>query len=502
MSHWVIAPVLLPAFTAYLLVLLYKRPAGLQRFVSLASAVALWLICFQLFLSANADHYEIYKLGNWDMPFGIVLVLDRLSAFMILLTSTLAACCLIYATQHWDTKGQHFHALFHLQLMGVNGAFLTGDIFNLFVFFEILLIASYSLLLYGGTQERIRASVHYVIYNLVGSSLFLIAVGTLYAMTGTLNMADMAIKLVQLEGDRVVIAQAAALLLMVVFSIKAAILPLYFWLPATYGAASGPVAALFAIMTKVGVYSIIRVFTLMFGEQAGEFANLGLAFMLPLALATMVLGVLGALAAHSLTGQICYLVIVSVGMMLTGFASGSEAALSATLFYMANSTLIIAALFLLAEQIAEQRGKQHDFLSYGFKVSQPALLGTLFFVGAAAVAGLPPFAGFMGKILMLQATHTHAWQWLIWGVILVSGLLTLISLARSGSTLFWKSQEATPTSTIKLNAISGSSVVILIGLVVLLSLAGDFFVNYTDAMAAQLKEPGRYVHAVLYGERP
>lgn len=285
MSHWLILPILLPLFAGSLLLLpLAER---WQRGLSLLAALALIPLSLLLIRTAASGDLSVYALGNWAAPFGIVLMLDRLAALMLLATAVLGSAALIYALRGDDRLGKHFHALFQFQLLGINGAFLTGDLFNLFVFFEILLIASYALLLHGGGAERVRSGLHYVILNLVGSAFFLIAVGTLYGLTGTLNMADMAQKIAMADAERAPLLAAAGLLLLVVFALKAALLPLYFWLPRAYAAASAPVAALFAIMTKVGIYSILRVYTLVFGDAAGELANLAQAWLWPLALATL-----------------------------------------------------------------------------------------------------------------------------------------------------------------------------------------------------------------------
>ncbi len=347
MSHWLILPILLPLFAGSLLLLpLAER---WQRGLSLLAALALIPLSLLLIRTAASGDLSVYALGNWAAPFGIVLMLDRLAALMLLATAVLGSAALIYALRGDDRLGKHFHALFQFQLLGINGAFLTGDLFNLFVFFEILLIASYALLLHGGGAERVRSGLHYVILNLVGSAFFLIAVGTLYGLTGTLNMADMAQKIAMADAERAPLLAAAGLLLLVVFALKAALLPLYFWLPRAYATASAPVAALFAIMTKVGIYSILRVYTLVFGDAAGELANLAQAWAWPLALATLGLGAIGALAARTLQGLLAYLVVVSAGTLLAGVALGSERALAASLYYLLHSTWIAGGLFLLAD---------------------------------------------------------------------------------------------------------------------------------------------------------
>nr|MBF3179384.1 monovalent cation/H+ antiporter subunit D [Pseudomonas aeruginosa] len=236
MSHWLILPILLPLFAGSLLLLpLAER---WRRGLSLLAALALIPLSLLLMRTAASGDLSVYALGNWAAPFGIVLMLDRLAALMLLATAVLGSAALIYALRGDDRLGKHFHALFQFQLLGINGAFLTGDLFNLFVFFEILLIASYALLLHGGGAERVRSGLHYVILNLVGSAFFLIAVGTLYGLTGTLNMADMAQKIAMADAERAPLLAAAGLLLLVVFALKAALLPLYFWLPRAYAAAS------------------------------------------------------------------------------------------------------------------------------------------------------------------------------------------------------------------------------------------------------------------------
>ena len=268
---WQHAPVLSvvwPSFTAVLLVLLGDSAGSagqggahadgrlrLRRALALGSAALGTLMAVGLVAVAAQGDVRVYLLGEWPAPFGIALVLDRLSALMVLLTYVVALPVLWYATGGWDTRGRYFHALFQFQLMGLCGAFLTGDLFNLFVFFEVLLIASYVLLLHGQGRERFRMGVHYVVLNLAASALFLLGLSLLYAATGTLNMADMALRVAALSGDSAVLARSGALLLLVVFGLKAALVPLHAWLPGTYAAASAPVAALFALMTKVGTAS-------------------------------------------------------------------------------------------------------------------------------------------------------------------------------------------------------------------------------------------------------
>jgi multicomponent K+:H+ antiporter subunit D len=362
-NHLSVLPVLLPLFTAAALLLMgdgggQASHGGAKlrysRLLSLSSAVIGALLAWKLMANASTGELSVYPLGGWSAPFGIVLVVDRLSAMMLALTWTIAVPVLWYATGGWDSHGRYFHALFHFQLMGLSGAFVTGDLFNLFVFFEVLLIASYVLLVHGHGRERFKAGLHYVVLNLVASALFLIGLAIIYGVTGTLNMADLAIRVAQLAPQEASLLKAGALLLLVVFGLKAAIVPLYLWLPGTYAAASAPVAALFAIMTKVGVYSIIRVHAVILGESAGHAALAAEPWLLPVALTTTVLGVLGALASHSLSRLVSYLTVASVGTILAGVGLFTPAALSAALYYMVHSTLVIAALFLLVELVARR----------------------------------------------------------------------------------------------------------------------------------------------------
>ena len=300
MSHLIIAPILLPAVMGALIILWMRNDLLLQRVFSVVGTAL--LVCVGLYLGwlAALGQVHVYRLGNWAAPFGIVLVLDRLSALMVLLTALLSLAVQLYAIgSGWDRKGWHFHALWQFQLMGICGAFLTGDAFNLFVFFEVLLIASYGLMIHGGGEMRLRAGVQYIAYNLAGSTLFLVALGVLYAVTGTLNMADMALRIAQMPAEDTALLRTGAVLLILVFAIKAALVPLHFWLPSTYANAPGPVAALFAIMSKVGVYAIIRFYTLVFpGDSAVE--SLIADMLLPAALITLVVGQVGVLGGRNL----------------------------------------------------------------------------------------------------------------------------------------------------------------------------------------------------------
>ena len=519
MTHGVILPILLPLLTAMLLVLQQEtgRAGGGRQRRRQASVVAMllfvanavWLVA----RAAAAPAPEVYRVGALPGPFGIVLVLDRLSALMVLLTGLVALGSLLYGiAQGSDRRAHYFHVLFQLQVAGLAGAFLTGDLFNLFVFFEVLLIASYCLLVYGGTVPRVRAGLHYVVLNLVGSSLFLIAVGTLYGVTGTLNMAELAVRIGALGPADAGLARAAALLLLVVFALKAAVVPLHFWLPGTYAAANAAVAALFAIMSKVGVYAIVRVYTLVFGHDAGVAAGVAAPWLLPAALVTLALGALGALGSRRLRPMQGYLLVMSVGTMLAPIALFDAPALGAALYYLPHSTLTSAAMFLVADLVARQRGGTDDTLVRGPAVAQPAALGLLFFVGAVGLAGLPPLAGFVGKALILAAAPGDARGWWLWGVTLGGSFVALVALSRAGSTLFWNTFrdrdddpfERDPGAPAP-DGTGGRSLAPaagLLALVVALTVFAGPISAYTGAAAAELLAPRPYLDAVLDGTPP
>lgn len=498
MSHLPLIPVLLPLLAGTLLLLLRGTlPLEARRWINLGAVAGQVVLALLILSAVGGGHILVYALGGWPAPYGIVLVADRLAAWMLLVTALLAFFALLEAVRGTDRGSRHFHPLFQLQLFGLNGAFLTGDIFNLFVFFEVLLLASYGLLLHGGGPERTRAGLHVVVLNLAGSTLFLFAAGSLYGVLGTLNMADLALKVAQTPPENLGLVRAAGLLLFGVFALKAALIPLHLWLPAAYSATSAPVAALFAIMTKVGAYCLLRVGTLIYGAEAGPLTNLYGPWLLPLALLTLALGALGVLSATGLRRQVAYLVVVSVGLLLTAFGLWSGPGISAGLYYLAHSTLAAGAFFLLADQIAIGRGELADRLNPGPELPRAALLGALFFAASVLVAGLPPLSGFIGKLLVVRAALADpAWAWVM-GLVLASGLLSVVALARSGSLLFFR---AAPGPTRPAVAPSAHGLLPAIGLLALclgLLLGARPILDFNRETADQLLHPQRYVVAVL-----
>jgi multicomponent K+:H+ antiporter subunit D len=507
MNHWIIVPVVLPALLAPLIGFVMRHDITLARAASLAGTVALVAVTIGLTLLAADSGVQVYRLGDWPAPFGIVLVLDRLSALMVLLTAVLALIVLVHAiATNWDARGRHFHALFQFQLMGICGAFLTGDIFNLFVFFEILLIASYGLMIHGGGRDRMRAGLQYVVFNLAGSTLFLFALGVLYAGTGTLNIADLALRLQQVPIEEAALIRVAAMLLMIVFAVKAALFPVQFWLPGTYSNAPAPVAALFAIMTKVGAYAILRVHTIVFGPDIAATDGLAGTWLFPAAIVTIAIGALGVLGASRLVPLITFSVVGSMGTLLLAVAAFSPEATTAALYYLVHSTFAAAALFLIADLVLARR--EVDALTTLPATVQNGLFAALFFAGAMGMSGMPPLSGFLGKLLVLDALRAPGAMAWAWSAVLAGSLVTIVGFARAGSTLFWKSTtvaiavaedaetDAPPPRPGAAPAEIAPAMAALAMLAMLAAFAGPL-ASFLDDTSAQLFDRAGYVTAVL-----
>ncbi|MBN6494395.1 monovalent cation/H+ antiporter subunit D [Acinetobacter pittii] len=514
-QHTPIFSILIPAFTAFILLLLGNPGAGAlkddwrqpwRRGISLVSAIA-GLITAIVYLSyASTGQITVYQLSEWSAPFGIVLVLDRLSAFMLALTYALAVPVLWYASDNWDTRGRYFHAMVHFLLMGICGAFLTGDLFNLFVFFEILLMASYVLLLHGQGKPRFQLGVHYVIINLLASALFLIGLGMIYGSVGSLSMADVSRLIPTLEADQHKLAVAGSLLLFVVFGIKAAMLPVGFWLPKTYAVASTPVAAIFTIMTKVGIYSILRVNGTVFDDALSQ--EILKSWLLPIGLITSLYGVIAAIGADRLRRFVGFMVLSSIGTLLTAIAMSNTQAWSGALYYLVHSTLIGAAFYLFCGWITSQRGDFKDHLKVAPRIKQEKAAMLTYFLIAMMMAGLPPFSGFLGKVFILQATVEASYQGWIIGVVLVVSLLSIIALTRVGFILFWRAsppeEDPIHPAYILYRALPERApprndqviYLLLAGLIAYVVFAAPIQ-HYTLSTAEQIQDHALYQHSIL-----
>jgi multicomponent K+:H+ antiporter subunit D len=497
-EHLPILPIVIPALAAPAALLVMRRSRALGIGISTAACLAMLGAAMALLVVSADGTITPYAVGDWPAPFGIVVVADRLAAIMLTLSASLGLLALTHAVlTRADRKGWHFHPLLQFQLMGLNGAFLTGDLFNLFVFFEVLLIASYGLMLHGQGAARLKAGVQYVIVNLVGSSLFLIALGLLYALTGTLNMADMGLRVAEIAPADQGLLRIAALLLVSVFALKAAVVPLHLWLPRTYAVSTPAVAALFAIMTKVGVYAIIRVVPQVFGEGAGAAAWVPAPYLLPAALVSAVIGFAGVFVARSLSEQAAYAVIGSTGTLLIAVAGWTADSLGAALFYLVHSTLAAAVLFLVADVVARRRGSWGGSAVPGPAFAARGGVGLMFMAAAIAATGLPPLSGFIGKLMILKATAASPdWGW-AWGVILGTTFIGVIGFARVGSAIFWKStgDDLSPVASQRRADLAAPAIALF--LLAALSAGAGWVSAYAGAAAAQVLDPAAYVAAVM-----
>ncbi|MEQ8817186.1 MAG: monovalent cation/H+ antiporter subunit D [Thalassobaculum sp.] len=496
-NHWIIVPVVLPALTAVLLLFLPRESVVSRRVVSVASVLALAGISVALWGMAQQGP-QAYAVGDWPAPFGIVVVLDRLSALMLLAASAIALAAVLYAIIGWDRRGAHFHTLFHFQLLGINGAFLTGDIFNLFVFFEVLLIASYGLVLHGGGAWRLKSGFQYAAVNLIASTIFLFAVGLLYGITGTLNMADLAVRVAALPAQDHALLRVGALLLFVVFAVKCALVPFHWWLPSAYSAGAAPATALFAVLTKVGAYAIIRMHTLVFAGDAAGISGTLQDLLVPAAAVTLVAGAIGVLGSRSMLQLASYSTVASMGTLLLAAAGLGAEQISAALYYLLHSCLIGAALFLLVDLVAAGRGRVADRLLPEAPVPQALMLGGLFFLCGMAMVGMPPLSGFVGKVAILDGLRGTDDAVLAWAVILGTGVLLLVGFVRAGSTVFWKAGSAVSRSDTARPAARRAGLVVaaLVAGTAVLSALGGAVLEATDATAAELLDRELYIRAV------
>ncbi|WP_029723081.1 monovalent cation/H+ antiporter subunit D [Sinorhizobium medicae] len=531
LHHLLILPILLPLAVAAVLIPINERDRTVKGAIGFGSTLVVFILSMILMRfaasgTASLPGSGVYQLGNWPAPFGIVLVLDRLSALMLCLTSGLALAAQAYSMARWHTAGHHFHSLFQLLLAGLNGAFLTGDLFNLFVFFEMMLAASYGLLLHGSGPIRVKAGLHYVAVNLAASSLFLIGVSLIYGTTGTLNMADLATKIAAIDAQDRTFVEMGAAILGVAFLVKAGMWPLSFWLPTAYAAATPPVAGIFAILTKVGIYVIMRLHLLVFGTTAGASSGFGQDWLVTGGMLTIAFGAIGVLASQAMGRLAGYSVLVSSGTLLAAIGLGHGGMLAGALFYLVSSTLTIAAFFLLIELVERGRDAGADVLAvtmeaYGdfdedeeeeeVGVAIPgtmAVLGLCFCLCALLLAGLPPFSGFIAKFALISglfdapaadlAAATSVADWIYVALLILSGLAAMIAMNRIGIRTFWASIEGTIPRVV---VIEITPVIVLLAACIFLSLQAGPAMRYMQATADDLLAPLTLSDRVLSAPR-
>ena len=526
LQHAPIYPIAVPLIAGAAMLLLADTRRGARAAIAVASCLAqLAAAVVLLALAAGAGgHWPngigVYLPGDWPAPFGIVLVVDRLAAIMLGLTAVLGLASLIYSLARWDRLGVHFHSLFQFLLMGLNGAFLTGDLFNLFVFFEVLLAASYGLLLHGSGVARVSAGLQYIAVNLVASFLLLISIALIYGVTGTLNLADLAVRAGTLRGSERLLFEAGAAVLGLAFLVKAGAWPLNFWLVRGYGSASAPVAAVFSIMTKVGIYALLRIGSLLL--PTGAPAAFSLDWMFAAGLATLIFGAIGLLATQQLEQMVGYCVIISAGTLLTALGMPGVTLTGPALFYLLSSVLTTGAFFMLVELIERTRTFGANVLAVTldmFDLDDPtapnrsddvvgvaipaamAFLGLAFVACALLVTGLPPLSGFVAKFSLLSAAVTAANAslqpadaWILVAAVLTSGLAGIVAFGRAGIRIFWSADER---STPRLRLSEAGPVAVLILLCVGLAAGAGPVSAYLDDAARTLDQPAQYIDAVL-----
>lgn len=528
MPHLLIVPIVLPLVVAALFLLIGDGRRQFKSLVNVAAALANLLVASAILGRIDAGGapgaVRVYLAANWEPQIGIVLVADRLTALMLVLTGIVGLSAAIYSTAGWSRAGVFFLPLFQIQLLGLNGAFLTGDLFNLFVFFEVMLAASYGLQLHGSGWPRVRAGLHYIAVNLLASALFLIGLALLYGIMGTLSMADIAAKVPLVAATDRALLHVGVAILAVAFLTKAAVWPLNFWLVPAYMTASAPVAAVFALMTKVGVYVLLRLSTLFFSPSAGPSAHFGSSVFLYAGLTTIAFGVLGLLASLRLGRIAGFSIIVSSGTLLAAMGVAEPAVTSAALYYMLSATLAASALFLLVE-LVERAASDGDAPLPSAEVAPDddtnlddaeealvgravpvslALLGLAFMTCVVMVSGLPPLSGFVAKLSLMAALFNPdgvllpsapaGAAWWLSGLLLLSGLVATVSLARAGIQQFWSPADSPPRG---LKLVECAPVLGLIVASAWLTLRAEPVLRYTRAAADALHEPRAYLDTVL-----
>jgi multicomponent Na+:H+ antiporter subunit D len=504
MSWLVAAPIALPLATGALLLVGRFSPQR-ERAIALLSTSALALLSIALLSEVSREGILVLQAGGWSAPFGISLVADRLGAAMVVITGVIGLAVVVYAMADLDARRLRFgfHGLMQVMLGGVCGAFLTGDVFNLYVWFEVMLIASFALLVLGGERAQLDGALKYVALNLVATVLFLSGAGLLYGMTGTLNMADLHGKLAGVENQGLV--TAVAVMFMVAFGIKAAMFPLFFWLPASYHTPPVAVSALFAgLLTKVGVYALIRFFTLIFTQDV-EYTHGLLAVASGL---TMLTGVLGAAAQSEFRRILGFHIVSQIGYMVMGLALGTPLGLAGAIFYVLHHIIVKANLFLVSG-VARRLGGSFELAELGGFYRRSPLFGVLFLIPAFSLAGFPPLSGFWAKLMLVRAGLDLGAWWVV-AVLLIVGLLTVYSMTKIWAEVFWKEHPTRPgglpSAPRELGRAERACLLLpVVGLALLTVAIGLWpapLLALAEGASRELLDPMGYVERVLGGARP
>ena len=498
MSNLLIYPILLPFGTAAASLLLWRKPV-LQQAVSLSGVIGHLAACIVLFSAVTEDGIQVLQVGNWPAPYGISLVADHLSVLMLLVTGILGTAAAFYARGELPahSRAKSFHALFHVLLGGLSGAFLTGDLFNLYVWFEVMLIASFGLMTSGQRRAQFRGAVPYVVINLLATLLFLLGLALLYGLTGTLNMAHLHQKILTHEAQGLL--TAIAFLFMAAFGIKAGMFPLFFWLPASYHTPGIAVSALFAgMLTKVGVYALIRTFSLVFHHDMATTHGA----LLVIAGLTMVTGVLGAAAQNAFRRILSFHIISQVGYMLLGLALWTPLALTGTVFYLVHHMIVKANLFLVSGLGRDINGTM-DLNRMGGLYQAYPVVAILFFVPAFSLAGFPPLSGFWAKLLLIQAS-LQVEHYIVAAIAVAVGLMTVYSMVKIWIEAFWKPlpSSGTESAAVSYSGWKMAPVCVLALITLVIGIGAEPVYRLADTAARELMAPQVYVEAVLGGGRP
>ncbi len=494
MSLVLILPIVIPMLSGVSILLAFRSRVA-QRFLSLAGSAALTLAAVLLLAEVSQTGIRVDRIGNWPAPYGITLVADLFSALMIVLTAVIGLAVAFYSLVSIDQRRETFgyHALYQFLLMGVCGAFLTGDLFNLYVWFEVMLMASFVLMALGAERRQMEGAIKYVTLNLLSSALFLAALGLLYGAAGTLNMADLARKFASLtDAPSQGLVTTLAMLFLVAFGIKAGLFPMFFWLPASYHTPPAAVTAVFSgLLTKVGVYALIRVFTLIFVHHS----ELMRTVFLTLAALTMVIGVLGAVAQYDFRRLLAFHIISQIGYALLGLGLGSALALSGAVYFIFHVAIAKTALFLVSG-LARQLHGTYDLKQLGGLYRSQPWLALLFLVPALSLAGLPPLSGFFAKLSLVRA-GLEAGEYVSVVVALAVSLLTLFSMIKIWVEAFWKPLPAgsAPASSAVQGWLAPIAALALVTVAIGLG-AGPAF-GLAARAGAQLLDPTTYIATVL-----
>ncbi|QQK79648.1 Na+/H+ antiporter subunit D [Salicibibacter cibi] len=491
MNSLLLVPIILPAIIGAILVF-FAKYQRVQRVISAIAMITILIASIWLAIAVYNEGIMTMNTGDWPVPYGIPLVADMFATVMLLLSAIVGVCCLFFAfkTIHPDREKFYFFPFYFFLLTGVNGSFLTGDLFNLFVFFEVMLIASYILIVHGGSGFQLRESFKYVTINVFSSMFFLAGVAYLYAATGTLNIADLGVRVAELDQEGIL--NVVAVVLLFVFAMKGALFPLYFWLPDSYTGPPAAIAALFGgLLTKVGIYAIIRIFTVVFNHDPSFTHNL----ILFIAGATMFFGVLGAVAQYNFKRILSYHIISQVGYMVMGLGIFTPLALAGAIYYIVHHIIVKTALFLFAG-VSEKITGTNDLKEMGGLLKTHPTFSWMFFITAISLAGIPPLSGFFSKFPLILSGMQEG-HYFVTAVALLVGLLTLFSMIKIFSFAFWGRQKHTQAQAkIKTGSLLLSTAP-LVALTIILGLMAEPIFSYSLEIAEELLEPSVYIESVL-----